>query len=234
MNSLSDEINQAFEEALSAHGLAPLERMAGSHPILSGLSAGDLIDSAVNDRIAPFDRDQLWVAVIDSYRQGPGGFWGPVVLQAVVPALLRKAAGLRHEPELEEDINHQLIASVLHAAATGKLPSPARWTPNRLATRAVTMTRRWMAKEARSRCVYLNELPESAAPPDPDPNEFASMLVLLRGWGLDKEGSILVLRNRVHGEPLARIAEQLGMTEEALQMRRFRAEERIRRHQLAA
>jgi len=89
-----------------------------------------------------------------------------------------------------------------------------------------------MAKEARARDVYLDELPESEAGPDPESDEFASMLVLLRGWGLDEAGSILVLRNRVLGEPLAEIAEQLGITEEALQMRRCRAEERIRQRLL--
>jgi len=233
MNSFSDEIKQAFEEALSAHGPAPLKRMAGSHPILSRMSVGDLIDSAVNERTAPFVRDQLWVAVIDSYRQGPVGFWGPMVLQAIVPTLLRKAARLRQQPDLCEDINHQLIAAVLDAAATERLPNPARWTPNRLATRAVTRTRRWIATESRSRCVYINELPELAAEPDPDPDEFPSMLDRLRGLGLGEGVSILLYRNRVLGEPLAGIAEQLGTTEEALQMRRLRAEERIRR-QLAA
>ena len=212
MSSISDEIDQAFEEAQLAHGRAPLDRLAEDHPVLAGMSAADLIDVAVNDRVAPFVRDQVWVAVIDGYRQGPTAFWGPLVLKAIVPTLLPKAARLPQEPEFEADINHQLIAGVLHAAATGKLPSPARWTPNRLATRAVTRTRRWMAKEARARGVYLDELPEAEAGPDPDPDEFASMLVLLRGWGLDEEGSILLLRNRVLGEPLAEIAEQLGMT----------------------
>jgi len=89
-----------------------------------------------------------------------------------------------------------------------------------------------MAKEARTRDAYLDELPESEAGPDPDPDEFASMSVLLRGWGLDEDESILLLRNRVFGEPLAEIAEQLGVTEAALQMRRCRAEERIRQRLL--
>jgi len=150
------------------------------------------------------------------------------VLKAIVPTLLRKAARLPQEPEFEADINHQLIAAVLDAAATGKLPSPAHWTPNRLATRAVTRTKRWVAKEALARDVYLDELPESEAGPDPDPDEFASMLALLRRWGLDEKRSLLVLRNRVLGEPLVEIAEQLGVSETALQMRRCRAEERIR------
>jgi DNA-directed RNA polymerase specialized sigma24 family protein len=232
MSSISDEIDQAFEEAQWAHGPAPLFRLAEGHPVLAGMSAADLIGIAVNDRVAPFVRDQLWMALIDGYRQGPTAFWGPLVLKAVMPTLLRKAARLPQEPEFDADINHQLIAAVLDAAATGKLPSPAHWTPNRLATRAVTRTKRWMAMEARTRDVYLDELPESEAGPDPDPAEFASMLVLLRTWGLHEEGSLLVLRNRVLGEPLAEIAEQLGVTEAALQMRRCRAEERIRRRLL--
>ena len=232
MGSFSDEVDQAFEEALSTHGPRQLDQLAEGHPVLAGMSAADLIDVAVNDRVAPYIRDQVWLAVIDGYRHGPSAFWGPLVLKAIVPTLLPKAARLAQEPELEADINHQLIAGVLHAAATGKLPRPARWTPNRLATRAVTRTRRWMAKEARARDVYLDELPESEAGPDPESDEFASMLALLRAWGLDLEASILILRNRVFGEPLAEIAEQLGITEEALQMRRCRAEERIRQRLL--
>ena len=232
MSSFSDEIDQAFEEALSTHGPRQLDRLAEGHPVLVGMSAASLIGVAVDDRIDPFVRDQVWLAVIDGYRHGPSAFWGPVVLKAIVPTLLPKAARLAQQPELEADINHQLIAGVLHAAATGILPRPARWTPNRLATRAVTRTRRWMAKEARARDVYLDELPESEAGPDPESDEFASMLDLLRRWGLDEKRSLLVLRNRVLGEPLVEIAEQLGVTEEALQMRRWRAEERIRQRLL--
>ena len=233
MNTLSDDVNQGFEGALAAYGSAPLKRSALDHLALDGLSARALVDAAIDVRTAPLLRDQLWTAVIWSYRQGPRGFWGPVVLQAAVPTLLRKAAKLRYDPELGEDVNHQLIAAVLEAAVGESLPRPARWTPNRLATRAVTRTRRWIVSEARSRCVPLHELPERSSTPAPDPDEFASLMDRLRGWGIGDEMSVLLYRHRVLGEPLTRIAKQLGTTEKALQMRRFRAEERIRR-QLAA
>ena len=88
MNSLSDEVSQAFEDALS-DGTAPLERAAERHPVFSGMSACELIDAAVSEETAPLRRDQLWVAVIESYRQGPRSFWGPVLLQAIAPTLLR-------------------------------------------------------------------------------------------------------------------------------------------------
>ena len=236
MSSLSDDINQGFEDALLAYGPGILEEAASRHPFLCGMSARDLVSVALDKRARRDVKNQLWIAVIDSYRHGPRGFWGPVILQMVSPTLLRKATRLLAEAELaelDEDTCHQLIAALLNAAAREKVPTPARWIPNRLATRAVTKVGRWMAAETRARCAYLQEVPEPAAEPDPDPIEFASMLARLKGWGVGEATAILLYRNRVLGEPLPRLAQELGTTEEALQMRRLRAEERIRR-QLAA
>ena len=236
MSSLSDDINRGFEDALLAHGPGILQEAASRFPFLCGMSARDLVSVALDKRARRGVKNQLWIAVVASYRHGPRGFWGPVILQMVSPTLLRKATRLLAEAELaelDEDTCHQLIAALLNAAVREKVPTPARWIPNRLATRAMTKVGRWMAAETRARCAYLQEVPEPAAEPDPDPIEFASMLARLKGWGVGEATAILLYRNRVLGEPLPRLAQELGTTEEALQMRRLRAEERIRR-QLAA
>jgi hypothetical protein len=232
MSSLSEEIDVGFEDALLAHDPRVLEEAATRHPFLAGMSARDLVSLAL-DRPARRDRkDQLWTAVVDCYRHGPRAFWGPVILQMLSPTLLRKATRLFAEGQLaefDEDIRHQLIAALLSAAARERVPTRARWIPNRLSTRAVTTVRRSMAAETRSRCLYLQDLPEPPAEPDPDPLEFASMLVRLKRLGVSEATTILLYRHRVLGEPLEWLARELGTTEEALQMRRLRAEARIRR-----
>jgi DNA-directed RNA polymerase specialized sigma24 family protein len=229
MNSISDSVNQAFEDATSSYGSHPLTDAANRHSVLSGLSAPDLVHQATEAPAPPAVLDGLWTAVIDSYRLGPRPFWGAVVLKMVAPTLLHKIARVRYERHLGEDVGQQLISGVLQAAATERLPDPARWTPNRLATRSVTRTRRWLTAEARSRCLYLGDLPEPASEPESETDDLASLLAALRRAGLTDATAVLLYRNRVLGEPLAGIADQLGVSEEALEMRRFRAEERIRR-----
>ena len=234
MNSLSDSINHAFQEATSSHGPCPLTDAANRHSVLSGLSAPDLVHQTTDAPAAPAVLDQLWPAVIDSYRVGPSPFWGAVVLKMVLPTLLDKVADLRYEPKLADDVDQQLISGVLHAAATGRLPDPARWTPNRLATRAVTRTGRWLEAETRARCLYLLELPERPAEPAPardsDHDDLATLQALLRPAGLEDATVMLLYRNRVLGEALAGIAEELCLNDALLRMRRLRALERIRRH----
>jgi hypothetical protein len=237
MNSISDSVNQAIEEATSSYGSRPLTDAANRHVVLSGLSAPDLVHQATDVPAPPAILDGLWLAVIDSYRFGPRNFWGAVVLKMVAPTLLHKVRTLRYERDLSEDVDQHLLSGVLHAAATAKLPDPARWTPHRLATRAVTQTRRWLAAEARSRCLSLDDLHERAtgpsAVPHSDSGDLASLLALSRPAGVSDATAVLLYRNRVLGEPLASIANQLGMTGDELRMRRVRAEARLRR-QLAA
>ncbi len=233
MNSLPQAIEQAFEEATRSYGSRPLMEASNRHPELTGLSALDVIRRAKDERSTPEVRDRLWIAVIDSYRRGPRGFWGAVVLRMVAPTLLRKAAHLRYEMELLEDTIHHLIVSVLDAAATEQLAGPARWTPNRLATRAVTSTRRWLGAERRSRCLYLADLPEPATELELEPSALSSLLAWIQPLGLGEEAALLIYRNRVLGECLTSIAAELGLSEGAVRMRRLRIEEVIRR-QLAA
>ena len=91
-----------------------------------------------------------------------------------------------------------------------------------------------MAAEIRARRLYLPDLPEPAADPGPEPIDFASMLVWLGELGVAKANAILLYRHLVLGEPLKRLADELGTTEEALQMRHLRAVKRIRRQLRAA
>ena len=237
MSLFSEDVRKGFEDAIRSNHQFILEEAADRYPFLKGMSARDLVLIGRNAHAKHEAKNQLWSAVIGSYRHGPRGFWGPVILQILAPTVLRRAARLLAEGEhanLVEDTAHQLVAAVLSAAATETLPTPARWIPNRLATRAVTRVGRWIEVEIDSRCEYLADVPEPEAAPDRDATTFDSMLGRLKTMGVPRATALLLYRNRVLGEPLPRIAQELGTTAEALQMRRFRAEERIRRQRLAA
>lgn len=234
MNSLSRTVEQAFQEAVLWYGSGPLTEASSRHKELSGSSALDLVLRMHGRASSPEVLDRLWIAVIDSYRRGPREFWGAVVLRTVAPTLLRTAAHIRHERDLGDDTNHHLIAAVLEAAAAEELVSPARWTPHRLATRAVTRTRRWLAAERRSRGLYLADLPEPAANLELEPSQLSALRDWIQLLGLGEEAAVLIYRNRVLGEPLTSIAAELGLSEGAVRMRRFRIEERIRQQQQLA
>ena len=232
MSLFSEDVRKGFEDAIRSNHQGILEEAADRHPFLKGMSARDLVLIGRNGRAKQDVKNKLWSAVIGAYRHGPRGFWGPVILQMLSPTLVRKASRLLAKAELaklDEDIRHQLIAALLNAVARETVPTPARWIPNRLATRAVTQARRWMAAELRARRFYVSDLPEPAADPDPEPIDFASMLAWLEGLGVVEANAILLYRHRVLGEPLERLADELGTTEAALRLRRLRAETRIRR-----
>ena len=108
------------------------------------------------------ERDRLLAEIVLAYRKGDRQVWGPVLLDLLTPALLKRLKRyLPEEPVVDlEDIRQQLVVELLHAAATMPFPPGADFVERRLVLRAGQGVRRWLSRERRYKAVHLPFQPE--------------------------------------------------------------------------
>ena len=177
--------------------------------------------------------DVLWSDLLRCYRNGPRQAWATVLLEAMRPDLAAAVAVVPAFPPVvtREDYAQQLMANLLAAALDGPV-DPARWTPNRLISRAGLETQRWLAREIRSFARQVGYVDQKAAS-----HARWAMPTLLLELEMKKNpsaGLVVLYREEVLGESLVEIAAESGLSEEALRSRRRRAVERIRAVLVAA
>src|SRR5713226_9431975 len=103
--SLTSDLRQGYRQVaceLSEDNLALLSRARDS----------------INGR--PAEHNLVLAEIVCAYRAGPRQLWGPVLLDLLAPALLRRLQRLREVlPAIDNDeIRQQLVLELLHAAAT--------------------------------------------------------------------------------------------------------------------
>ena len=169
--------------------------------------------------------DVLWSDLLHCYRTGPRQAWATVLLEAMRPDLAAAVAVVPAFPPVvtREDYAQQLMANLLAAALDGPV-DPARWTPNRLISRAGLETQRWLAREIRGfarQVGYVDQKAGSLAK-----WEMPTLLLELEMKKNPSAGLVVLYREEVLGESLVEIAAESGLSEEALRSRRRRAVER--------
>jgi len=177
--------------------------------------------------------DKLWAELLQHYQAGPRQAWAAVLLEAMRPDLAAAVAAVPAFPPVitREDFAQQLMANVLVAA----LDSPAdqaRWTPNRLISRASQKTQKWLAREIRGFAKRAGYVDEKATVKSS--LGLLGLLVELEMSSNPSVGMVVLYREEVLGDSLAEIAAECGLSENALRHRRRRAVERIRRELAAA
>jgi hypothetical protein len=198
-------------------------------PALSGLQVSEL-----PLRSRDPEADEIWPAVIRTYRRQPGGIWAAVLLEMLGPLLILAASRLRPLPPaiLQEDIEQQLIEEALLAAEHIPLPTSGRWIPRLLVIEAKRQVSRWLAAEAETQS-ELREDSDAATFDDGLQEEWIATLVQLQQMGISLADIALLYRSEGLGETLASLAAEAETTANALRLRRRRLMSRIQR-QLAA
>lgn len=133
MLRFEDQIHTAYLEALRTPGLK---------------DCVSVVDQLRNIKTRPEERDRLWTRVIDGYRAGPREPWAALILETIREGLIVAVLTVPFLPSSlsMSDLTQQMIAEVLKTALEG--PSePARWTPNRLLTRATGAVYDWLIEE---------------------------------------------------------------------------------------
>src|SRR5437870_496620 len=177
--------------------------------------------------------DVLWSNLLRSYRDGPRQAWATVLLEAMRPDLAAAVAVVPAFPPVvtREDYAQQLMANLLAAALDGPV-DPARWTPNRLISRAGLTTQRWLAHEIRGFARQVGYVDQKAS--SLTTWKLPTLLIELEMKKNSSAGLVVLYREEVLGDSLAEIAAESGLSEEALRSRRRRAVERIRAVLIAA
>ncbi len=177
--------------------------------------------------------DEMWADLLGRYQAGPRQAWATVLLEAMRPDLAAAVAVVPAFPPVvtREDYAQQLMANLLEAAMAAPV-EPARWTPNRLISRAGLSTQRWLAREIRRFARHVGYVDQKAAPFATW--ELPTLLLELKMKENPSAGLMVLYREEVLGDSLVEIAAECGLSETALRLRRLRAVRRIRRELAAA
>jgi hypothetical protein len=177
--------------------------------------------------------DALWTELLRHFQDGPRQPWATVLLEAMRPDLAVAVAVVPAFPPAitREEVAQQLIADLLKAALDSPA-DPARWTPNRLISRAAQTTQRWLGREIRAFAQGVGNLEQTATAPAGQ--EMPGLLLELELRRNPSAGLVALYRQEVLGDSLAEIAFEVGLSENALRLRRRRVIERLRREFTAA
>src|SRR2546423_13013223 len=148
-SSLAERIREAFLAALrqTSADLVP------SSLVVEGILVAELPAAVRTGNNPQRRRDRLWAAALLKYRRGPAGFWAPVILEMLGPALLQTLADLYTMPPMvtDEDLTQQLLAEALETAATIPIPERPWLMERRLILRINNRTVRWLEAQRRAR-----------------------------------------------------------------------------------
>ena len=218
MMQFTDQIQRAFAETVRSRLLPDIEDLPAR-----------LRDFTCDEATL----DVLWSDLLRCYTDGPRQAWATVLLEAMRPDLAAAVAVVPAFPPVvtREDYAQQLMANLLAAALDGPV-DPARWTPNRLISRAGLTTQRWLAREIRGFARQVGYVDQKAV--SLTTWKLPTLLIELEMKKNSSAGLVVLYREEVLGDSLAEIAAESGLSEEALRSRRRRAVERIRAELVAA
>lgn len=218
MMRFTDQIQKAFAETVRSG-------------ILPGVKD---LPERLRDFAAPGpELDKLWTDLLRHFQDGPRQHWATVLLEAMRVDLAAAVAVVPAFPPVvtHEDFAQQLMANLL-AAALDVPVEPARWTPNRLISRAGLKTQRWLAREIGRFAKRVGYVEYKAI--DHASLGLPGLLVELEMSRNPSAGMVVLYRQEVLGDSLAEIAAECGLSENALRLRRRRAVTRIRQALAAA
>lgn len=212
------QIQRAFEETVQSGVLSDAQKLP----------------ERLRDYLAPgCELDALWADLLRHFKEGPRQPWATVLLEAMRPDLAAAVAVVPVLPPVvtREDFAQQLMANLLTAALDPPV-EPARWTPNRLISRAGLTTQRWLAREIRGFARQVGYVDRKVG--SISGFELPSLLLELEMNRNPSPGLVVLYRQEVLGDSIEEMAAECGLTENALRLRRRRAIERIRRELDAA
>jgi DNA-directed RNA polymerase specialized sigma24 family protein len=230
---------RSFEEVVDGDGPRTLAEAQALEPALSGLTLAELVGLARAE--VPLSRqDEVFGAVVRSYRRGPTKVWGAILLEMLAPALGGAANEVvAWEPVSDaDDLYQQAALEALSAAAQMPLWGDG-WLKRRIVFRVRIALLRWSAAQYPQASLDTPVRPDD--PDDPDDAEDAgdadlisliSLFELLDTMGcvLSRQEFDLVYRTTVLKEEMVELAREMGSTFDAVRMKRDRALIRLRPH----
>ncbi|WP_052069375.1 sigma-70 family RNA polymerase sigma factor [Streptacidiphilus albus] len=180
------------------------------------------------------DRGLIWgrLLVLAQEPGRAGEQWRLAATGMVMPGLRRAASRLCPQlPEHNEDLQQAMLVGLWEALAglvRRQLPDPVR-TASRLvwaADRAGRAYRNALLEDER-RCTATEDAGELGAAPRQPVHPDVLLALAVRQGVVDVAEAELIGRTRLGGEPTRTVAEQLGISQQAVAKRRLRAERRL-------
>ena len=184
----------------------------------------ELRDLLLHPSCGPDTREAVWAELVGR-AQTAGPEWVVGAAGVALPALRRiagrVAGGFRGDTA---DFDSEVLAGFVAALRVadpdaGGYPGRLCWAAWRAGITARHVEDGYAARRS--------ELVESVAPPDPWGHPDFLLATAVRGGLITAEEAELVGRTRLEGVPLARGAEEAGVSRDAVKMRRHRAEKRL-------
>jgi DNA-directed RNA polymerase specialized sigma24 family protein len=226
----------SFEEVVDGDGQRTLAEAQALEPALSGLTLAELVGLARAE--VPLSRqDEVFGAVVRSYRRGRTKVWGAILLEMLAPALGGAANEVvAWQPVSDaDDLYQQAALEALSAAAQMPLFGDG-WLKRRIVFRVRIALLRWSAAQYPQASLDTPVLPDDADDAedagDADLISLISLFELLDTMGcvLSRQEFDLVYRTAVLKEELVELAREMGSTFDAVRKKRDRALLRLRPH----
>ena len=256
--TMSALTRRSFEEVVDGDGPRALAETQELEPALAGLALTDLVVLARDAQLSLSRQDEVFGAVVRSYRRGPTKVWGAILLEMLAPALSSAAIEVvAWQPVSDDDDLYQQAAlEALSAAAQMPLWGDG-WLKRRIVFRVRIALLRWSVAQYPQASLDTTERPDDhdrqsdagldlLPSPRPlgalvdglsgvletDKPDLISLFELLDTMGcvLSRQEFDLVYRTTVLREELVELAREMGSTFDAVRMKRDRALIRLRPH----
>lgn len=223
--TISDLAKRAYDDVLGGTGPMDLKLAKQVEPVLAGLTLPHIVLLARDAKVPLSRQDEVFGAVVRSYRRGPTKVWGAILLEMLAPALGGAAIEVvAWEPVSDaDDLYQQAVLEALSAAAQMPLWGDG-WLKRRIVFRVRIALLRWSTAQ------HPPAAPETSE--RPNDQDLISLFELLDTMGcvLSSQEFDLVYRTTVLKEELMELAREMGSTFDAVRMKRDRALIRLRPH----
>jgi DNA-directed RNA polymerase specialized sigma24 family protein len=234
LDQVASELRQGLDGVRAELEAGEFETVRHAEQALASITLAELIEFGRWPKTRPGKQDETWLAVVRCCRYRDARLWRPVLLEMLAPALInetyRLALNFLHHDPLE--INQQLVAEVLTAAASLPVEEGSRHVRARLIRAAVGGVEDWLRRTTDQRPLSLERWRNRLAAREADADEARwqvaelRMLRTLRPTGADLE---LVIRMAVLGQDRDEVARALGLPPAVVVNRFKRARHRLRR-----
>jgi len=226
-SSFSKRIRVAFLDASSGVDPAILQTAWAAEPAIAGMGFKALAE-ITRDTINVAQHDAACIAVVRSYQNGPRNIWGPVLLEMLAPALVRRMCSFSAVPPRIQagDIEQQMVLEILVSAERGWIVPGQQWVDQRLVKGAGKRVSRWLHRALNE---SLESIEEHLDLTYEDERDEIDELEDLGGPNVRSEDLLLVYRAKARLEPLSQLASERGVSYKTLSAQLCRARARLRR-----
>ena len=231
LDHLAVQLRQGLDGVRAELEAGEFESARQSEPALTRFTLPELVEFGRWPTTKSAEQDAVWLAIVRCCRHRDARLWMPVLLQMLAPAIINEAyrlalAVLRIDPV---EIQQQLLAEVLVAAASLSLDDRSRRVQARLVRTAARRVEDWIRRTTERQPLSLDEWRTRRLVTRAANAEEARWLVAeLRASRLAAADLELVMRIGVLRQDRVEVARALGIPPSAVLPQFRRARRRLR------